>query len=194
MTHTYLRTETLPLAALEPFPGNARRGDIPRIRQSLRRNRQYKSLTVREHGRGDGVRYTVLTGNNTREAMILEGWTEARCEIIRCTTAEARRINATDNATADHASYDEQLHAQQIADLQGDYDGSGYTPEEAAKLLAIGDDDDWPGDPDDGDGDGRRGGAPAWGVIISCSTEDEQARLLERLLGEGLNVRALTGS
>ncbi|MFJ2093110.1 hypothetical protein ACIOEW_28135 [Streptomyces sp. NPDC087901] len=67
---TYLRTETIPLAQLQPFPGNAKRGDVGTILTSLCHNGQYRSLVVREV---EPDRYVTLTGNHTTQAIAAHG-------------------------------------------------------------------------------------------------------------------------
>lgn len=119
----YLTTKAVPLSQLEPYPGNARRGDLAKIRESLRANGQYRSLIVRKTG---DVTYTVLAGNNTLQAMTAEGTAKARCEVIECDDAEALRINLVDNRTSDAGTYDDAALADLLRDLD-DLTGTGYT-------------------------------------------------------------------
>lgn len=62
----YLDTREIPLAELTPFPGNARRGNVEVIAESLVTNGQYKSITVRDHPTGALV---ILAGNHTTKAV-----------------------------------------------------------------------------------------------------------------------------
>jgi hypothetical protein len=179
MPAKYLRTETISLARLSPWPGNARRGSADVIRESLDVNGQYRSLIVREH---EGGKLTIMAGNNTRLQMLAQGWEEARCEVYKCTQAEARRIHSVDNRANDLATYDPDDLRAQIEAMNGDYLGTGWDEKAADRVLMD----------TDAAAPGTGGGEQVhWGVIISCSTEQEQAALLERLVGEGLNVRAL---
>lgn len=132
MTATYTTTRAVPLDELTPFPGNAKRGDIEAIRASLRRNGQYRSLIVREIPNGPLI---VLAGNHTMQALAAEGHATARCEIVQCDDATARRINLADNRTAELGTYDDDALAALISALDGDYDGTGYTDEDIAALL-----------------------------------------------------------
>ncbi|MFF5422432.1 hypothetical protein ACFY49_40190, partial [Streptomyces misionensis] len=61
---TYLRTANVPLDELTPFPGNAKRGSVDTILESLRRNGQYRGLVVREIPDGPLI---VLAGNHTAQ-------------------------------------------------------------------------------------------------------------------------------
>jgi hypothetical protein len=126
MTMKYVTTRQVPLSQLEPYPGNARRGDLAKIRESLRSNGQYRSLIVRSTGE---KQYTVLAGNNTLQALTAEGTAKARCEVIECDDAEALRINLVDNRTADAGSYDDEALAALLRDLD-DYTGTGYTADD----------------------------------------------------------------
>jgi hypothetical protein len=194
----WLATRDVPLNDLERFPGNARRGNVPEIAESLYRNGQYRALVVRVHENA----MTILAGNHTRDAMELlyGGWlpkraapssswqgrpAAARCELIECDDDTARRINLADNKTAEDGTYDNDALSAILDGLDGDYEGTGWTAEEHAALLAL------------GDGDGEGGDAPednlpaTFGVIVECDTEQQQARLLAQLDGEGFRVRAL---
>jgi ParB-like chromosome segregation protein Spo0J len=177
MTVTSLGTEDVPLSGLEHYPGNPRRGNVKEIRASLRRLGQYRALVVRV----DGNSRVILAGNHTSKAMALEGWTTARAELIECTDDEARRVNVADNRLGelpgeDGERYDRDALAESLAYLDGDFEGTGWTADDLAALYDDADEDDIPA---------------AYGVIVTCETEAQQARLLEQLDGEGFKVRAL---
>lgn len=147
MTAAYLATRAIPLDELTPFPGNAKRGDVEAIRASLRRNGQYRSLVVREIPNGPLI---VLAGNHTMQALAAEGREQARCEVVQCDDATARRVNLADNRTAELGSYDDEALTQLLDALDGDYDGTGWAEEDLADL--IGEVEELPpvlGDPDD---------------------------------------------
>lgn len=137
MTIKYLRTKVIPLDELTPFPGNARRGRVDVIRESLEKNGQYRSLVVRQVENGPLV---VLAGNHTSMALLEAGAKGARCEIIECDDATARRINLVDNKANDLATDDSDALADLLRDLD-DYAGTGFTDEEIAKILAPVDED-----------------------------------------------------
>jgi hypothetical protein len=175
----YIVTRDVPLADLERYPGNARRGRVAEIRESLERNGQYRSLVVRQH---DG-RLTILAGNHTAEALEAEGGEVARCELVECDDDTARRVNLADNKIAEDGTYDDDALVALLGGLGGDYGGTGWTAKEYAALL---------GDDDDGGGDAPEDDLPStFGVIVECDTEQQQARLLEQLDAEGFKVRAM---
>jgi hypothetical protein len=120
---TFLGFETLKLDELIPFPGNARRGDVEGIRTSIKAHGQYRSLVVRRTGGGD----VVLAGNHTMRALIAEGYTQARCEVVECSDADAIKITVGDNGWADKATNDEQALAELLELLEGDFEGTSYT-------------------------------------------------------------------
>ncbi|MFD7573295.1 hypothetical protein ACFV6U_22635 [Streptomyces sp. NPDC059810] len=148
---TYVRTALLALADLTPFPGNAKRGDVRAILESLRRNGQYRALVTREL---PGAPLVVLAGNHTAQALHAHGagdcgheacgvcgndpaWTPAaRCEVVVCDEDTARRINLVDNRAADLGSYDPDDLAELLSFLNEDYSGTGYQDADVERLLA----------------------------------------------------------
>jgi ParB-like chromosome segregation protein Spo0J len=178
MPARWLETRLIPVDELTPFPGNARRGLVKEIQRSLRANGQYRSLVVRQAGGA----YVVLAGNHTKMALEAEGHAEARCELIECTDAEARRINLVDNRLSDLATDDQQALAALLAEIE-DPEGTGYTPRDIARITGT--DRPEPGD------------APVddltitWGVIIECDTEAQQDSLLARFIADGLDAQPL---
>ncbi|MCY0957714.1 hypothetical protein [Streptomyces sp. H27-H5] len=156
---TYVRTDTIPLAQLTPFPGNAKRGDVGTILTSLTRNGQYRSLVVQETDPGH---YVVLAGNHTTQAIAAHGpgdcgmtvqvgaeerpcgvcgnqpWEPtARCEVVHCDEDTARRINLVDNRSSELGTWDETALAELIAGLDDDLGGTGYSDEDLADLLTA---------------------------------------------------------
>lgn len=128
----YLRTEELPLESLTPFPGNAKRGAVDRIRESLKEHGQYRALVVRHTP--DGA-FVVLAGNHTLLALKAEGVPQARCELIACDDSTARKINLIDNRAADLGTWDEDALAELLAALDGDLTGTGWDPDDIEDPL-----------------------------------------------------------
>jgi hypothetical protein len=162
---SYLRTDTIPVDRLTPFPGNAKRGDTAAILASLRKNGQYRGLVVRQQPDGALV---VLAGNHTRQALAEHGpgdcgtkacgvcrnsadWVPAaRCDVVECDDQTALRVNLADNRTADLGTYDYAGLAELLGHL-GDVDGTGYSDQDVqdiTALVSLPDDDEPPrGDP-----------------------------------------------
>jgi hypothetical protein len=134
MPAAYLATRDIPIGDLTPFPGNAKRGDVAAIRASLRRNGQYRSLIVRQTGAGALI---VLAGNHTMQALDADGAETARCEVITCDDAEARRINLADNRLSERGTWDQDNLAALLMGVQDDFDGTGYDPNDLDDLLQV---------------------------------------------------------
>lgn len=179
MAAQWVETRDVEISALTRYPGNARRGNVAEIRKSIRRHGQYRAIVVRDTG--DGL--VILAGNHTRDALEAEGHSAARCEIIRCSDDEARRIVLADNRLSDIAEDDDHALAELLAALDGDLDGTGWDVYDLDKMAdKLG----------DGPGDAPADDLPVtYGVIVECDTEQQQARLLAQLDSEGFRVRAL---
>ena len=179
----YLETITVPLASLNRFPGNARRHADAELRESVKEG-QYKSLLCRRLPDGQLI---IVAGNGTADALEEVGATEAQIEVWDYSDREARRINLKDNRLSDLAKDDPDLLALALADLDGDTAGLGWTDKQVTRILA--------GDilPDAGDADPDADEGSRWGLIIECTTEADQVRLLKEFSEQGLNVRAIVG-
>ncbi|WP_309317419.1 hypothetical protein [Streptomyces salinarius] len=156
----YLRTGTVPIDQLREFPGNAKRGDIPLILDSLRHNGQYRSVIAREIT--DDPLLTVLAGNHTMKALALHGpgdcgapvkvhgkdrpcgvcrndpsWELApRVEVVECGDDTARKINLVDNKAAEKGIYDRDALAELLSYMDDDLGGTGYTDADVQLLIA----------------------------------------------------------
>jgi hypothetical protein len=172
----FVRYDDVGIDALTPYPGNARRGDVDGLVKSIQKNGQYRTIVVREIDNGPLI---ILAGNHTTEALKRLGVQSVRCEILKCSDEEARRINLADNRFNDLATYDPEAMAVLLDELNGDYAGTGWDANSAKKYLV--DDEDEPMPDED----------PTFGVIVNCVSEEQQSTLLERLSEEGFSVRAL---
>lgn len=152
-------TQPAELGELTPFPGNARRGNVDLVLDSLRANGQYKPLVVRRQGKT----LTILAGNHTYLALLRheesrsdaclewELTSNRPCElcinvdkddpstlvhIVECDDATAARINLVDNKAADAGSYDDEALAAILSGVVGSFAGTGYTDDEADSIVA----------------------------------------------------------
>ncbi|MFC8332753.1 ParB N-terminal domain-containing protein [Streptomyces olivaceus] len=153
----FKRLDTIDLGNLHPYPGNARRGDVGMILESLTANGQFRPLVVREQEDGALV---VLAGNHTLQAMAAHGpgpcglvtrygdqerpcalcqgkeWAPtAQVAVYECTDDTARRIVLADNRTSDAGDYDERALAELLETMDGDFSGTGYTDDDLEDLL-----------------------------------------------------------
>lgn len=130
----YLRTQDVLLSELVPYPGNAKRGDVPKIQQSIAHHGQYRSLVVR-HTPDDQL--VILAGNHTAQALQAQGYVTARCEIIACDDETAAKINLVDNKAAESGDYDTRALSAILSGLNGDLAGTGFDESEVQALLGA---------------------------------------------------------
>ncbi|OZC55079.1 hypothetical protein CH289_07760 [Rhodococcus sp. RS1C4] len=168
-----------PINDLTPYPGNARRGDVDTIMESLDRLGQYKPITVNRRG------MVVLAGNHTLEAAKRLGWTEIRIDLVDYSDEDAIRVNLMDNKSSDEADYDNQALVDLLESLP-DLAATGFDDDELEKLL------DGLNPDDDGEDEPESDVTPTvCGVLIECATEKAQSKLLARFEAEGLQVKPL---
>jgi len=129
----HLGTKQVKVSDLGFFPGNAKRGNVEAIRESLREHGQYRPLVVRKTPEG----LVVLAGNHTLEALIANGGEKALCSVLSCDDATATKINLADNRTADLGTTDDSALLALLAALDGDLTGTGYAPDDQEDLLAL---------------------------------------------------------
>jgi hypothetical protein len=129
----HLGFDVIDLDGLEEFPGNPKRHDIPALRESLRQFGQFESVIVRVT---DDGRRVLLKGHGITEAMREEGWENARCELIACTSDdEARRIMLGANRFQELAGYADDLLAEQILALEDGLYATGFDETYVEQLL-----------------------------------------------------------
>jgi DNA modification methylase len=115
---------TLPIAELQCFEGNPRRGDLTQIAESLEANGLYKPILVNA-GTLTGRPNEILAGNHTMIGARQLGWEEIACTVVDVDDQQARKIVAADNRLADLGGYDpEELYV--LLDGLDDLYGSGY--------------------------------------------------------------------
>lgn len=163
-----LETVTLPVADLVPYYRNAHRGNIRRIRASLREHGQFKPIVVND-GRLTGRPMEVLCGSHTLLAAVEEGWSELAAVVVDVDDERAAKINLVDNPRPNHPEdldYDDRLLLELLSDLP-DLDGAGYDPGDMDDLLALLEEDPPSGRP-------GSGGAPGTSPV----TENVRALVL----------------
>lgn len=126
-----VQTELVELASLVEYPGNARRGNIPLVRESLRTHGQYRPIVAQV-----GTRY-ILAGNHTAKAAIEEGWSHLLVTWVEVDEEQARRINLVDNRSNDEATYDFEALDELLASLDGNYSGTGFDAQSHAEVKAM---------------------------------------------------------
>lgn len=119
----------VPIDGLQPYGRNPRRGNVDVIVDSLKHHGQYRPIVVR------AKTFEVLAGNHTLAAAKELGWDQIAATFVDVDDDEAARIVLVDNRAADLGSYEDEVLAELLAGL-GDPDGTGYTPDDVADILA----------------------------------------------------------
>ena len=124
----------VPLADLRPWETNYRHHpaeQLDRIRESLRRNGQRKAVVVQ------ASTMRIVAGHGVAEAMRLEGYTEARCDVWDCSDEQAAAYLVDDNELSRHAVDDEAQLAALLLELQDtQYSPVSFNEAEIEALLA----------------------------------------------------------
>lgn len=121
----------VPVGDLHTLPetSNPRRGQIDRIRESLREFGFYRTVVVRK------PQMTVLAGNHTVKAATAEGWDTIHATFVEVTDEQADRIVIVDNRLNDLAHNDDRVLAAMLASFDGNLAGTGFTADEFQDLL-----------------------------------------------------------
>lgn len=184
-----LETVKLPVADLVPYYRNAHRGNIRRIRASLREHGQFKPIVVND-GRLTGRRMEVLCGSHTLLAAVEEGWSELAAVVVDVDDERAAKINLVDNPRPNHPEdldYDDRLLLELLSDLP-DLDGAGYDLDDLTGLEQI-----------VNDTPPTRGDAPEddvigamYTVVVTCGGEVAQQAALQLCIDHGFDAQAVT--
>lgn len=111
----------VPVDDLELYPGNARKGDIEVVAESLSYHGQFKPIVVQK-----STNY-VLAGNHTlRAAREILKWTTIGCVYVDVDDEQAKKIVLVDNAASDKGTYDYEALMDIIGSIK-DPLGTGYT-------------------------------------------------------------------
>lgn len=135
-------------STLNPLPGNPRIGDIEAVKRSYAQFGQRKPIVARRKDR------TVIAGNHQLAAAQALGWSHIAVVWTDDDDATAKAFALADNRTADLGTYDDDLLAALLADVQatGDADllaATGYQGDDLDKLLRRVEFLAGQGDPDD---------------------------------------------
>lgn len=129
-----LRSFLVALDDLTPDPRNPRRGDVEAVARSLDAFGQRKPIVVRK---GRGKRPTIIAGNQTYAAARSLGWTHlAVVDASDLDPKAAQAFALADNRTSDLATYDDEVLADVLREVDEYLDATGYTAEDLDDLLA----------------------------------------------------------
>lgn len=96
---------TVKTSTLIHFQGNARKGNVAAIAQSLSEFGQFRPIVVNQ-GTLTGRPNEILAGNHTYLAAVSLGWEEIEVDFVDVDGATAKKINLIDNRSADLSEYD----------------------------------------------------------------------------------------
>ena len=130
MPEIRVRAETVPILSVTPYEGNARRGNVAAIAESLQANGQYRPIVCREEDR------TILAGNHTWQAARHLGMPEIAVTWISCDDVTARKIVLADNRTGDLSDYDNSALLDLLRSLP-DLDGTGFALSDIDRLDGL---------------------------------------------------------
>lgn len=122
-TPAELRTEIVPIDSVRPLKRNPRRGDVDRVRRSIRRWGQYVPIIVRAETD------EIVKGNHTWQALKEEG--HPTVAIVRrpiASDAEAEELAIADNVASDAAVWDAPLLSEILKGGQIDIDATLLDP------------------------------------------------------------------
>ncbi len=141
-----LETKMMPMGDLVGYHRNPRRGNVDLIARSLEKRGQYRPIVV-NRGTKTGRQNEILAGNHTWMAARQLGWSQINVSIVDVDDDSAREIVLADNRLADLGSYDDDVLAELLTQVD-DLESVGYTDAELVELFG----DDEPvslTDPDD---------------------------------------------
>lgn len=180
-----LRGLAVPMNGLTPDPANTRLHDEKNLRAiaaSLKRFGQVKPIVVNlETGQ-------IVAGNGTYLAARQLGWREIAATRIRVTPEIQAALSIADNRTSDLSTWDNDRLEAVLAGLGRDEPDlfADLALEGLAKSL----------EPEEKRGKRGRGdkfltGDEKFQVLVTVADEAAQIQLIERLIGEGFEVKAL---
>ena len=120
-------TELVDIDSLVPLTGNARQGDIGAISESLAEFGQFRPIVA---NRKDNA---ILVGNHTWAAAKSLGWKEIGVSWVDVDNQQALQIALIDNRSADLSSYDDQILAALLTEV--DIEGTGFGMADVDDLL-----------------------------------------------------------
>lgn len=182
-----LEVETVPIDSLKQHPRNPRRGDVEAILKSIESNGFFDPIGVQK-----STGY-IIDGNHRWLAAKRAGMDSVPVVMLDVDDETAIRILLASNRTNDIAAYDESVLAELLKEAESYNDGligTGYTLNDVDRIVQgiAGIENDL-----------KNETAPdqthllhdKYIVIVTCRDENHQNAVLEKLMSEGLECRAL---
>ena len=173
----------VPISQLKFFPGNARRGDIDLIAESLKELGQFAPVIV-NRGNKSSKKYksVLLSGNHTTMAAQRLGWEEIDVHWVDVDDDTAIRINLVANKANDEATYEVEELVNLLTELP-DLAGTGFDRDELDELLEALDtpEVEEASPPEETTSD-------SFDLLVECADAEERARVKKQLLAQGVIV------
>jgi hypothetical protein len=126
-----MNIKKIKIDTLVEYPGNARKGNVGILVESLKVNGQYRPIIVQK-----STNY-VLAGNHLLKAANRLEWDEIDAVVIDVDDERALKIVLADNRTADLGEYDHDLLHSLLKELE-DFAGTGYSIQDIDELEKLG--------------------------------------------------------
>ncbi|OFS67551.1 DNA modification methylase [Trueperella sp. HMSC08H06] len=130
-----METRSFPIGEVISYHRNPRRGDVDLIAASLKKRGQYRPIVVNK-GTHTGRPFEILAGNHTWMAAKQLGWTEIHASVVDVDDESAREIVLADNRLADLGTYDEDVLAELLSQVD-DLESVGFSDADLDALLGI---------------------------------------------------------
>jgi ParB-like chromosome segregation protein Spo0J len=173
-----------PLTEVRCHPRNARKGSVTAILDSIQHN-GFFGTCVAQVSTGH-----ILVGNHRYLAAKEAGMDTLPVMWVHVDDKRALKILLADNRTNDLSSYDNNALTELLAEMSnaGELDGTGYSETDLDALIqdmASKDEDSTEG------ADETSQIEDNFLVVIECASENDQLKMLERFVKEGLKCKAI---
>jgi ParB-like chromosome segregation protein Spo0J len=171
--------------SLVPDPDNARvhgERNMQAIQHSLAKFGQVKPIVVRQSTR------VVLAGNGTLAAARSLGWTKIAASFVEMSDADAAAYGLADNRTAELAAWDFEVVArlEKLINEGKEVREAGMVGWSHDEILALRLEDSY-------DAEDQSASLPeTYNVLVVCGTEEKQLALIEQLMRNGWDCKALS--
>ena len=170
-----------PISTLRFFPGNARRGDIDLIAESLQNLGQYRPVVVNRGEKAPEYADTILAGNHTVMAAQRLGWDTVQVNYVDYDAETCKRVVLVDNKSNDSSTYDVEALVNLATELP-DLTATGFSRDEIDALLEALD------EPESDDNVPNDLSPEGYGLIVECDDKNQRDSLKAKLVAEGFTV------
>lgn len=188
--------EQRPIADLTLWPGNARRGNVKSIKESMAVNDVFQPILVQSStGKiiAGNHRFKALRELNSEDP---DRWPDEVPVIpFEVTDEQAARMHVADNKTSDDADWDNELLLAQLDELagsEGGLPGTGFDDDELEDLRDAVAGEGAPGSMDLVEPPDDDNYVEQYAVTVICQDEEHQEKVYEDLQGQGYTAKVVT--